>query len=126
MLASLATAAAALQTGLRMRRARLRGAPRRAGERRRHLRLAKTAVAMVAFGFAAGLASAVWLRAFEPLASLHGWLALSALSLFAATAWLGHRLEHGALALRELHVRVAVAALLAAAAALGTGFVLLP
>jgi Protein of unknown function (DUF4079) len=126
MLVSLALAAAALQSGLRMRRARLRAGPRRAGERQRHLRLAKTAVAMVMVGFAAGLGSAVWLRGFEPLASLHGWLALGAAALFAATAWLGHRLEHGALEWRELHARLAIAALLAAAAALGTGFVLLP
>lgn len=126
MLVSLALAAAALRSGLRMRRARLRGLARRPGERRRHLRLAKAAVAMVSAGFAAGLVSAVWLRGFEPLATLHGWLAVVALALFAATAWLGHRLEHGALEHRELHAGFALAALLSAAAALGTGFVLLP
>lgn len=126
MLASLAVAAAALRSGLRMRRARRRGLARRPGERARHVRLGKTAVAMVSAGFAAGLASAVWLRGFDPLATLHGWLAMLALGLFAGTAWLGRRLERGALAQRELHARFALAALLAAAAALGTGFVLLP
>ena len=126
MLVSLALGAAALQSGLRMRRARLRGAPPRAAERRRHLRLAKLAVTMVGVGFALGALSAVWLRDWRPLGTLHGWLALAAALLFAATAWLGHRLEHGALAHRELHARLALAALFAAAAALGTGFVLLP
>lgn len=126
MLVSLAVAVAALQSGLRLRRARLRGTPRRRDERSRHLRLAKTAVAMVMVGFVGGPISAVWLRGFDPFATLHGWLALAAVLLFAATAWLGHRLEHGALEWRELHARLALASLLAAAAALGTGFVLLP
>jgi hypothetical protein len=126
MLVSLAVAAAALQSGLRLRRARLRGTPRRRDERSRHLRLAKTAVAMVMVGFAAGPISAVWLRGFEPFATLHGWLAVLAAALFGATAFLGHRLEHGAQEWRELHARLAIASLLAAAAALGAGFVLLP
>ena len=126
MLVSLAVAAAALQSGLRMRRTRLRGLPRRRDERQRHLRLAKTAVTLVLVGFLGGPVSAVWLRGFEPFASLHGWLALLAAALFAATAFLGRRLEHGALAWRDLHARLALAALLTAAAALGTGFVLLP
>src|SRR5512145_874744 len=126
MLVSLGVASAALRSGLRLRRARLRGAPPPRDGRRRHLRLAKTAVAMVLVGFAGGPISAVWLRGFDPFATLHGWLALGAALLFATTAWLGHRLEHGALQWRELHARLAIASLLAAAAALGTGFVLLP
>ncbi len=126
MLASLAVATAALRAGLRMRRARLRGTPRRAADRRRHLRLAKTALCLVGAGFAAGPASAVWLRGWEPFGTLHAGAALLALLLFAATGWLGRQLERGALARRELHAAFGLAAVLAAAAALATGFVLLP
>jgi hypothetical protein len=126
MLASLALAGATLHAGLRLRAGRLRGAPGRAAQRRRHLRLAKLAVPLLLAGFLGGPASAVWLRGFEPFATLHAWVACLALLLFAATGWLGLRLERGALRWRELHALLAVAALLAGAAALGTGFVLLP
>jgi hypothetical protein len=126
MLVSLGLAAATLRAGLRLRAGRLRGARGLAAERRRHLRLAKLSVPMLFAGFLAGPASAVWLRGWEAFATLHSWIAIVALLLFAATAWLGRQLEHGALGRREIHGRLAIAALLAGAAALGTGFVLLP
>ena len=126
MLTSLALAAATLRAGLRLRSGRLRGARGLGAERRRHLRLAKTSVPMLLAGFLAGPASAVWLRGWEAFATLHAAVAAVAVLLFVATAWLGRRLEHGALRWRDLHALLAVSALLAAAAALGTGFVLLP
>jgi hypothetical protein len=126
MLVSLALAAATLRAGLRLRAGRLRGARGLAGERRRHLRLAKLSVPLVLAGFLSGPASAVWLRGWDAFGSLHAWIASLAVLLFAATAWLGRRLEHGDLRWRELHALLAVSALLAGAAALGTGFVLLP
>jgi hypothetical protein len=126
MLVSLALVGAALRAGLRLRSARRRGVPRRIEDRRTHLRLAKTAVSLVLVGFAGGPASAVWLRGFEAFATLHAWLALLAVLLFGTTAWLGHRLEHGALRWREPHAILAIASTFAAAAALGTGIVLLP
>ena len=126
MLTSLTLAAATLRAGLRLRSGRLRGARGLAAERRRHLRLAKTSVPLVLAGFLAGPASAVWLRGWDAFATLHAWIAALAALLFVATAWLGRRLERGALRWRDLHALLAVAALLAGAAALGTGLVLLP
>jgi hypothetical protein len=126
MLASLALAAATLRAGLRLRAGRRRGAPGLAEARRRHLRLAKRCLPMLLAGFIAGPASAVWLRGWDAFATLHSWIAIVALLLFAATGWLGRRLERGALRWRDIHARLAIAALLAGAAALGTGFVLLP
>lgn len=126
MIVSLAVAGTALRSGLRIRSARRRGLPPPRGGRERHLRLAKAAVAMVSIGFAGGPISAVWLRGFAPFASLHAWLATSAALLMVATAVLGRRLEHGAQQHRELHARFALGAVVLAAAALGTGFVLLP
>jgi hypothetical protein len=127
MLISLAIAAAALRSGLRLRTARrLRRAPP-PGERPRHLRRAKTAIVLVWAGFTLGPLSAVFLRGFDPLASVHGWLALASLALFTATAVTGRKLERsGAPQLRDPHAILALSAVALAAAALGTGFVLLP
>jgi hypothetical protein len=126
MLTSLALAAAALRAGLRLRSARRRGAPRGVRERRRHLRLAKTALPLLAVGFAAGPLSAVWLRGWDAFATLHAWVALAALLLFGATGFVGRQLERGRADRRELHATLALAATLAAAAALVSGLVLLP
>lgn len=128
MVATLALAALALRLGLRLRttrRGRLRRDPRL---RRDHLRAAKLSVALLLPGFALGLASAFWLRGMAPLASAHGWIASAALVLFVATAVLGRRLERGGARreLFDLHAALALAATFAAAAALFTGFVLLP
>lgn len=127
MLLSLAVAFAALRAGLRLRSARLRRAPRPRDAVPRHVRRAKPAVAMLALGFLAGPVSAWWLRGWEPFGTAHAWVGTLAMALFAATAALGWRLERGAARpLVEAHAWLALAASLAAAAALGTGFVLLP
>jgi len=128
MLATLGLAALALRLGLRLRLTR-RGRRRRPPTlRRNHLRAGKAAVALLVPGFALGVASAVWLRGMAPLQSAHGWIACAALALFAATALLGRRLERGRARreLFDLHAALALAATFAAAAALFTGFVLLP
>lgn len=126
MLAALTLAALALRSGLALRRARLRGQPRRAADRRAHLRVAKPALVLLLVGFPLGLLSAVFLRGFEPLGTLHAGAALLATALFSATGWLGRGLERGATAHRDAHAALALAALLAGAAAFATGFVLLP
>jgi hypothetical protein len=128
MLVALAFAGAALRSGLRLRTARrLRRAPP-PGERPRHLRLAKTAVVLVWIGFAGGPLSAIFLRGFDPFASAHGWLAVTSALLFVATALTGRAMERGAAPARsrDRHAVLALAAVGFAAAALGTGFVLLP
>lgn len=126
MLGSLALAAAALRAGLALRRARRRGQRRPADVYRRHLRLAKPALVLLAFGFAGGLASSVWLRGWSPFGTAHGLVASAALAALLATGTLGWRLEHGRSRAVEWHARLAALAVLLAAAAIGTGFVLLP
>jgi hypothetical protein len=126
MLTSLALAAATLRAGLALRRARRLGQRRSASAYRRHLALAKPTLLCVALGFAGGIASSLWLRGWDALATAHGWIAVAALAAFLATGALGHRLERGDRSLLEWHARLAALSVLLAAAALGTGFVLLP
>jgi hypothetical protein len=126
MLASLALAGAALRAGLALRRARRLGRRRSADEYRRHVRLAKPALVLLAFGFALGLASSVGLRGWSALGTAHGAVASAALAAFLATGALGRALERGRSRAVEWHARLAALSLLLAAAALGTGFVLLP
>lgn len=140
MLACLALAALTLRSGLHLRRARLHGgggaSVSAAAARRGHVSLAKCTLALLWPGFFGGLASALWLRGWDALATLHGALACAALCAFTATAMLGRRLlrggdgdDGGAAAharRREWHGRLALLSLLAALAAFGAGFVLLP
>jgi hypothetical protein len=126
MLASLALAAGALRAGLALRRARRLGQRRSADAYRRHLRLAKPALVLLVIGFFAGLASSVFLRGWDALATAHGAVASAALAAFLATGALGRRLERGRTRAVEWHARLAALAVVLAAAALGTGFVLLP
>jgi hypothetical protein len=126
MLASLALAALALRAGLALRRARRLGQRRSAGAYRGHLRLAKPALALLALGFAGGVASSVWLRGWDAFGTAHGLVATAALAALLATGALGHRLEHGQSRAVEWHAGLAALSVLLAAAAIGTGFVLLP
>lgn len=126
MLVSLVLAVLTLRAGLALRRARRGRAPRDPGLRRRHLRLAKPTVVLVLIGFVGGPLSAVWLRGWEPFASLHGLLGLTVASLFAAAALVGRRLERGRSRAFEAHARLGALAVLGAALAAVAGFVLLP
>ena len=126
MLASIALAVVTLRLGLALRRAR-RSRLRRSGAAvMRHVRIARPTVAMLLAGFAAGPISAVWLRGWDAFSTAHAWVALLAITLFSATAVLGHRLHRGLGRPVEAHALLGLLAVLAAAAALGTGFVLLP
>lgn len=126
MTASLVLALLTLRAGLRLRRARRLGLRRQAADVRRHLRLAKPAMAMILIGFAGGPVSAVWLRGWDAFRTAHAWIALTAVVLFVATAVLGRRLEKGRSRPVEAHARLALLATLAAAGAFVAGFVLLP
>jgi hypothetical protein len=126
MSASLLLAALALRSGLAIRRARQMRRPPPPGARRRHLRLAQLAFVLLCIGFAAGIASAVWLRGFEPLRSFHGVLGTLAFSLFVLTWRAGERLEHGDQQVRERHARLALAAMFAAVLTALAGFAILP
>jgi hypothetical protein len=81
---------------------------------------------MISLGFVAGIASSLWLRGWDALGTAHGVVASGALASFLATGWIGRRLERGESRAVEWHARLAGLSVLLAAAALGTGFVLLP
>ncbi len=132
MLASLFLGALTLRLGLRLRSER-RGGRRRPPELRRlHLRLAKPTLVMLVAGFASGPISIVTLRGAEAFGTAHAWVSSAALALFLATGWMGRRLEKGSIPGEERsrfldrHAALGTLALLAGAAAFGTGFVLLP
>jgi hypothetical protein len=126
MTVSLVLALLALRSGLALRSARRSGRRRAPDARRRHLARARPAVVLVALGWLAGPASMWWLRGRMPFETAHAWAGTTALVLFLAAAWLGRRLEHGRGRARDAHALAAVLALLAAALAAATGFVLLP
>ena len=126
MLGSLALAAAALRAGLALRRARRLGQRRTAEAYRRHLRLAKPALVLLALGFGGGITSSVLLRGWNAFESGHGLVACAALAVLLTAGTLGWRLEHGQRRFVEWHARLAALSVLLAAAAIGTGFVLLP
>ena len=126
MLGSLALVLATLRRGLALRRARKRGLRRTAEAYRRHLRLAKPALVLLGFGYAAGIASSVLLRGWDAFGTVHSLIASAALAVLLTTGTLGWRLEHGRSRAVEWHARFAALAVLLAAAAIGTGLVLLP
>ncbi len=126
MLLSLGMALLALRTGLALRRARAGRTPRPPRGRRRHLRLAKPAVAMLVVGFAAGPLSSAWLRGWEPLRSFHGAVGLLAALFFAAAALAGRRLEGGRSRAFGAHALLGGAGLLLGALAAIAGLSLLP
>ena len=91
MVSSLVLAALTLRSGLALRRSRLGRLRRTPDLRRRHLRLAKPAVAFVGVGFLLGPASSAWLRDWEVLASFHGVIGVGVALLFGAAAAVGAR-----------------------------------
>jgi len=126
MAASVMLALAALRAGLVIRRARAAGRPPAPGTRRRHLQLAKPAVALVWIGFVAGPVSAVWLRGWDAFATFHAAVGVVVVALFSAAAIHGHRLERGEPTARQLHGLLGGLAVLASLLAAVAGFVLLP
>lgn len=129
MLASLALAGLALRVGLRMRARRREGLPPQRSVLAAHLRLARPAVLLIAFGLLSGPASAIWLRDWAPFGTLHAWLALVAASLFLYAGWLGLRLSRGQLRREDaanLHGLLGTVAVLIAALTAAAGMVLLP
>jgi len=126
MVAVIALSVWALRAGVEVRRARRIGVGRIPELRRRHLRLAKPAAALILLGFVAGPLSMWLFRERAPFGTLHAGLGVIVASLFLATAWLGRRVEQGRLDVATLHGRLALAAVVAAGVAAVAGFVLLP
>ena len=126
MLLSIGAVGIALRRGLRLRRARKAGVRRAPEWRRRHLLVARPAVAAMLLGFALGPVSAVALRGFEPFDTFHGAVGVAVAALFASTAWLGHQLARGRSRAQDLHALLGGLGVLFAALAAVAGFVLLP
>lgn len=126
MTIAIAVAVLAARSGLAMRRSRRLRTPRAPNDRRRHLRIAKLAVALVVIGACAGPFSIVWLRGREPFETAHGLAGALALGLFIGAALLGRVLERGRGRPLDAHALLAVLALLASGVAAVTGWVLLP
>lgn len=120
----------ALRSGLRLRRARRTGgtppSTTRRALRERHLRLAKSAVAVALAGAVGGPLSMALLLDRTPFETLHGWVGLLTAALLLGTAVLGHRIEAGESREYDLHGALAIATSLAAATSAVAGFVLLP
>ncbi len=126
MTVSLGLAGLTLRAGLELRRLRRHSQPGRVALRRRHLRLGKPAVALIAVGALGGPLSSWLLRDWTPFLTFHSWVGVATLATFVTTALVGHRLEQGLTAARPLHARIALLAVLLAALAAASGFVLLP
>jgi hypothetical protein len=126
MILGISLAFLAMRAGLKLRQARTQAGTRTRAMRDAHLRLAKPAVVVVVVGFAAGVASAYFLRGWTPFENFHGWLGLSVAGLFVAAAVVGHRIEEGKSRAFDIHAALGGLALLFAAVAAIAGFVLLP
>jgi hypothetical protein len=126
MLLSIGAAVVALRHGLRLRRARHAGTRPDPEWRRRHLLVARPAVAAMLVGFTLGPISAVALRGFEPFDTLHAAVGVAVAALFAGAAWLGHRIAQGRSRARDLHALLGGLGVLFAALAAVAGFALLP
>jgi MFS family permease len=126
MVASLALAILALRAGMEMRRRRLSGRRGDAELIRRHVRMARPAVALVTIGFGGGVVSAIFLREWESFATFHAWLGLLSAGLFATAGVLGAALMKGRRDRLQAHGIAGLLAVLAAAVATVAGFVLLP
>lgn len=118
-------AIAALRLGLGTRDFRVKGKAAPEGKVSGHRGLGLAGVVLAAVGLGTGLPSAVILRGWPALDTVHGWVGLVAAVLFVAAAGLGRQ----ALQDREraaLHGLVALAAVAAALVACLAGLELLP
>ena len=81
--------------GFLQRKQRLRREPAPPGARARHLRLAPLTVGFMVGTMVGGLGSAVGLRGWKPLGTVHGLAGVVSAALFVALYVLGRRLEAG-------------------------------
>ena len=125
MLISLGLVTLALRAGLAMRRRRQRSAPPDIDLLKRHLAMAKPGVVLALLGFVGGLVSSVQLRAWNPLETFHGGVAVLVVIMFSITAILGRQVEKGE-GSPSMHGLMGVLAFLGASLAAVAGFVLLP
>jgi hypothetical protein len=124
MLAVLGLGLAVLREGARLRRARLLGGGL---DSRRHRRLGKSFVLLVALGWGSGLGSMTLLRGEAPLQSFHAILASASLGCVLSAGALGVGLARGAGATaRTAHLLCGAAGLLGALGGAAAAFAILP
>lgn len=92
----------------------------------RHVGLARPVVISLAVACALGVTSAVVVRGFAPLASLHGWLGLVATLGFGGTLFIGSSLVKGRTQRRGLHLACSLLGLGTGLVCAITGIELLP
>ena len=126
MVAVLVLLGLSLRLGLALRRRRLAGVPRSRESVDRHVRWGLPTVILLGVGFLAGSASAFWLRAWSPIGTLHGGLAVAVALLFMVVAWLGWALRSGRSRAVAVHGGLALVGVGLAALAALAGLVLLP
>lgn len=126
MTAGLAVAWLGLRSGSELRRLRARRGRGLVELRARHLKRAKPAVLLLCVGFILGPVSSYFLRDWTPFQTFHALAGTFAIVLFVLAAFLGSKLEQGRRSARAAHLRSVLAALLCAAVAAVSGFVLLP
>ncbi len=126
MVTTLALALVTASLGLRIRKQRAAGRVVGPSLRARHLRLGKSAVVLVVFGFALGAVSMVLLRERRAFDSFHGILGIIVTGLFVWTGLSGRALARGDQAARDIHRLVAAAGIAAALLSAVAGFALLP
>lgn len=126
MALALGVAGLALRHGLKLRKARQGQAKRDAADRARHLLLGKIAVSLISVGIVGGPLTMQFVRGEPVFRSFHAWISTGVVILFIATAIVGRKLEHGERSVLELHAKLGILAVLAAAMAAVAGFILLP
>ncbi|MFP6640182.1 MAG: DUF4079 family protein [Myxococcota bacterium] len=126
MLSLLVLIVVVLRLGLALRRRRISGVAPGRERIEQHVRWARPAVLLLVLGLLGGLVSAIWLRDWAPLGTLHSWLGVLTASLFVTAAWLGRALRLGRSRASAVHGAVALAGVALAALAAVAGFVLLP
>jgi hypothetical protein len=123
---ALAMAVFAFRDGFAQRKLRLRREPAPEGSRARHVKWAPVAVLVMVGSMFGGVASAVFIRGWSPLATFHGKLGVWSVLSFAALWWLGRRLEAGQRGEANRHGVLGVLALFAAGVTALLGISLLP
>lgn len=115
-----------LNTGLSMRRLRRRRVKPPPGTRQRHLRIGQPTAVLLGLGMLSGPASAVWLRGWRALETVHGWLGLCAGACFIANALIGLRLKKQRSTHQALHGALGMIGVMLGLVATLSGIELLP
>lgn len=115
-----------LRQGLRQRRQRLRGLQAPAANVKRHAFAGAWAVGLIGFSAVGGVISAVVLRGWKPLGTMHGRLGLGCAMSFAVVWWLGRRLVNRHKHLANRHGLLGLVTLFLGGVTLLLGIELLP